>query len=69
MVLATGREASAEDLNARVHAALMVGHDVDLDWHPRLTVGFASGPADSDVSMKPPSGAGRAARWLARGVR
>ncbi len=50
VVLGTGREGSAEDLNARVDAALMVGHDVDLDWHPRVTVGFASGPADSDVN-------------------
>jgi diguanylate cyclase (GGDEF)-like protein len=49
VVLGVGREGSAEDLATRVNAALEKDPTVDHDWRTTVTVGFASGGADSDI--------------------
>ncbi len=49
VVLGTGREGSADDLNARVDAILSSQGLSNDSWNAGVTVGFASGTAPSDV--------------------
>lgn len=50
VVIGEGAWGSAEDLNGRVNAELAKNEGLRGDWPRSVTVGFASGPGDADVS-------------------
>jgi diguanylate cyclase (GGDEF)-like protein len=50
VVIGEGTAGSAEDLNARVNAELVMNEGLQGSWPRSVTVGFASGPGDADVS-------------------
>jgi len=49
VVLGTGRDGSAEELDARVHEIISRDETVAHHWPVTVTVGFASGAPDGDV--------------------
>lgn len=49
VILGTGRDGSAEELDARVREVLSGDRTVTHDWPVAVTVGFASGSPDGDV--------------------
>lgn len=50
VVIGEGAWGSAEDLNVRVNAELAKDEGLQGNWPRSVTVGFASGPGDADVS-------------------
>lgn len=50
VVIGEGTSGSAHELNERVNAVLALADDLSGEWPRTVTVGFASGPGDSDVA-------------------